>query len=170
MPVSGSTSARDAILYSSRSLAIVVSSVPMGRYRVRRFKNMGKAVAADDFRNIPLTIWRIPLSNKLYVGNLDTNVTQVELEQMFVQHGVVISALVCADKDSGQSKGFGFVEMGSEQEAKTAITELNGKSIGGRNLIVNEANPPKTRGINGRAQDRSAPDRNRGPIPRSQRY
>jgi RNA recognition motif-containing protein len=89
---------------------------------------------------------------------------------MFVQHGVVISALVCADKDSGQSKGFGFVEMGSEQEAKTAITELNGKSIGGRNLIVNEANPPKTRGINGRAQDRSAPDRNRGPIPRSQRY
>ena len=108
------------------------------------------------------------MSSKLYVGNLDKNVTQADLEQMFAQHGVVISALVCADKDSGHSKGFGFVEMGSDQEAKTAITELNGKSIGGRNLIVNEANPPKTRA--GRAQDRSAPDRNRGPIPRSQRF
>jgi RNA recognition motif-containing protein len=110
------------------------------------------------------------LSNKLYVGNLDKTVTQADLEQMFAQHGVVISALVCTDKDSGHSKGFGFVEMGTEQEAKTAITELNGKSIGGCNLIVNEANPPKTRGINGGAQDRSAQDRNRGPIPRSQRF
>jgi RNA recognition motif-containing protein len=54
------------------------------------------------------------LSNKLYVGNLDSNVTQADLEQMFVQHGVVISALVCADKDSALSKGFGFVEMGSD--------------------------------------------------------
>ncbi len=108
------------------------------------------------------------MSNKLYVGNLDKNVTQADLEQMFVQHGVVISALVCADKDSGHSKGFGFVEMGTEQEAKTAITELNGKSIDGCNLIVNEANPPKTRA--GSAQDRSAKDRNRSPIPRSQRF
>ena len=105
------------------------------------------------------------MSNKLYVGNLDKNVTQADLEQMFAQHGVVISALVCADKDSGHSKGFGFVEMGSDQEAKTAITELNGKSIGGRNLIVNEATPPKTRGINDPSKDR-----NRGPIPRSQRF
>ena len=61
------------------------------------------------------------MSNKLYVGNLDKNVTQADLKQMFAQHGVVISALVCADKDSGHSKGFGFVEMGTEQEAKTAI-------------------------------------------------
>jgi cold-inducible RNA-binding protein len=110
-------------------------------------------------------MWRTPLSNKLYVGNLDSNVTQVGLEQIFVQHGVVISALVCADKDSGHSKGFGFVEMGSDQEAQAAIIELNGKSLDGRNLIVNEANSPKTRGINSNVQER-----NRGPIPRSQRF
>ena len=116
-------------------------------------------------KNHPPTIWRTPLSNKLYVGNLDSNITQTDLEQMFVKQGVVISALVCADKDSGQSKGFGFVEMGSDQEAKTAITELNGKSISGRTLIVNEAKPPKTRVVNSGAKDR-----NRGPIPRSQRY
>jgi RNA recognition motif-containing protein len=111
------------------------------------------------------TIWRISLSKKLYVGNLDGNVTKADLAQMFVKHGIVISALVCADKDSGQSKGFGFVEMGSDQEAKTAIAELNGKSLGGHNLIVNEANPPKIRGISGGAKDR-----NRGPIPKGQRF
>jgi cold-inducible RNA-binding protein len=114
---------------------------------------------------MPLTFWRIPLSNKLYVGNLDGNVTKTDLEQMFVKYGVVISVLVCADKDSGHSKGFGFVEMGSGQEGKTAIAELNGKSIGGRNLIVNEAKPQKTRVVNSVSQGR-----NRGPIPRSQRY
>lgn len=105
------------------------------------------------------------MSNKLYVGNLDGNVTKTDLEQMFVKYGVVISALVCADKDSGHSKGFAFVEMGSGQEAKTAITELNGKSIGGRNLIVNEAKSQKARVVNSISQGR-----NRGPIPRGQRY
>lgn len=105
------------------------------------------------------------MSNKLYVGNLDSNVTKTDLEQMFVQHGVVISALVCTDKDSGNSKGFGFVEMGSDQEAQAAIIELNGKSLEGRNLIVNEAKPQKTHVAN-----RAAKERNRGPIPRNQRY
>ena len=105
------------------------------------------------------------MSNKLYVGNLEGSVTKADLEQMFAQHGVVISALVCTDKDSRQSKGFGFVEMGSDQEAKTAITELNGKGIGGRTLIVNEAKPQKARMVNGGAQGR-----NRGPIPRGQRF
>jgi cold-inducible RNA-binding protein len=105
------------------------------------------------------------LSNKLYVGNLDSNVSQVDLEQMFAQHGAVISALVCADKDSGHSKGFGFVEMGSDQEANTAITELNGKGMNGRTLIVSEAKPQKARVVNGGAQGR-----NRGPIPRGQRF
>lgn len=105
------------------------------------------------------------MNNKLYVGNLDGNVTKDDLEQMFVRHGIVISALVCTDKDSGLSKGFGFVEMGSDQEAKAAIAELNGKSLGSRDLIVNEANPPKIRGISGGAKDR-----NRGPIPKGQRF
>jgi cold-inducible RNA-binding protein len=105
------------------------------------------------------------LSNKLYVGNLDGNVTKVDLEQMFVKHGVVISALVCADKDSGKSKGYGFVEMGSDLEAKAAITELDGKSIAGCMLIVSEAKPQKTRVVKS-----ASTERNRGPIPRSQRY
>ena len=105
------------------------------------------------------------MSNKLYVGNLEGGVTKADLEQMFAQYGVVISTLVCIDKDSMQSKGFGFVEMGSDQEAKTAITELNGKGISGRTLIVNEAKPPKTRMVNGGAQGR-----NRGPVPRGQRF
>lgn len=105
------------------------------------------------------------MSNKLYVGNLDSNITKADLDQMFAQHGVVNSALVCTDKDLGLSKGFGFVEMGSDQEAKAAITELNGKGINGRTLIVSEAKPQKTRVVKGGAKDR-----NRGPIPRSQRY
>lgn len=105
------------------------------------------------------------MNNKLYVGNLDGSITKADLEQMFVKHGIVISALVCTDKDSGLSKGFGFVEMGSDQEAKTAIAELNGKNLGGRDLIVNEAKPPKIRGISFGAKDR-----NRGPIPRGQRF
>jgi RNA recognition motif-containing protein len=105
------------------------------------------------------------LNNKLYVGNLDGNVTKDDLEQMFVKHGIVVSALVCTDKDSGHSKGFGFVEMGSDQEAKTAISELNATNLGGRSLIVNEANPPKIRGISGGAKGR-----NRGPVPRAQRF
>jgi RNA recognition motif-containing protein len=73
--------------------------------------------------------------------------------------------LVCTDKDTGNSKGFGFVEMGSDQEAQAAIVELNGKSLAGRNLIVNEAKPKKPPVAN-----RAAKERNRGPIPRSQRY
>jgi RNA recognition motif-containing protein len=105
------------------------------------------------------------VSNQLYVGNLDPNVSKTDLEQLFVQHGDVISALVCADKDTGNSKGFGFVEMGSDQEAQAAIVELNGKSLAGRNLIVNEAKPKKPPVAN-----RAAKERNRGPIPRSQRY
>ncbi len=105
------------------------------------------------------------MNNKLYIGNLDGNITKADLEQMFVKHGIVISALVCTDKDSGQSKGYGFVEMGSDQEAKTAIAELNGMSLDGRNLIVNEANPPKIRGTSGGAKAR-----NRGPIPKGQRF
>lgn len=105
------------------------------------------------------------MSNKLYVGNLDPNVTQADLEQMFVKHGTVIAALICTDKDSGHSKGFGFVDMGSDQEAATAIAELNGKSMNDRPLIVNEAKPQKARVVNGGAKGR-----NKGPIPRSQRF
>ena len=81
------------------------------------------------------------MGKKLYVGNLTYDVTDSGLEQMFAAHGTVQSAQVIMDRDTGRSKGFGFVEMGSDQEAQAAIQGLNGKEVGGRSLTVNEAKP-----------------------------
>jgi RNA recognition motif-containing protein len=81
------------------------------------------------------------MGKKLYVGNLPYGVGSSELEQLFQAHGTVESAQVIMDRDTGRSKGFGFVEMGSDQEAQTAIQALNGKEIEGRALTVNEARP-----------------------------
>jgi RNA recognition motif-containing protein len=89
------------------------------------------------------------MGKKLYVGNLSYGVTDSTLEQLFAAHGSVQSAQVIMDRDTGRSKGFGFVEMGSDQEAQRAIAELNGKEIEGRTLTVNEARP-KTEGGGGR--------------------
>jgi RNA recognition motif-containing protein len=85
------------------------------------------------------------MGKKLYVGNLSYDVTNQALEQMFGPHGTVQSAQVITDKSSGQSKGFGFVEMGSDQEAQAAINALNGQQHGGRALTVNEAKPRESR-------------------------
>ena len=85
------------------------------------------------------------MGKKLYVGNLAYSVTDSDLQQMFGAHGTVQSAQVIMDRDTGRSKGFGFVEMGSDQEAQTAIQALNGKEVQGRALTVNEARP-KTEG------------------------
>ena len=85
------------------------------------------------------------MGNKLYVGNLSYGVSNVDLEQMFAAHGAVRSAMVVMDRETGRSKGFGFVEMGSDQEAQTAINALNGKEISGRTLTVNEARPKEDR-------------------------
>jgi cold-inducible RNA-binding protein len=79
------------------------------------------------------------LNKKLYVGNLPYNVASDQLNQHFSQAGKVVDAVVITDKYSGRSKGFGFVEMSSEDEAKKAIEMFNGKDFMGRNLIVNEA-------------------------------
>lgn len=81
------------------------------------------------------------MGKKLYVGNLGYNVSKNDLEQMFAAHGTIVSAQVITDRETGRSKGFGFVEMGSDQEARAAISALSGKSIEGRNLTVNEARP-----------------------------
>lgn len=89
------------------------------------------------------------MGKKLYVGNLSYNVDKSNLEQMFAPHGTVVSAQVITDRDSGRSKGFGFVEMGSDQEAQAAIAALNGKNLEGRNLTVNEARPQEGRGGGG---------------------
>jgi cold-inducible RNA-binding protein len=81
------------------------------------------------------------MGKKLYVGNLAYSVTDGELEQMFAAHGTVQSAQVIMDRDTGRSKGFGFVEMGNDSEAQKAIQAMNGKDTGGRSLTVNEAKP-----------------------------
>jgi RNA recognition motif-containing protein len=81
------------------------------------------------------------MGKKLYVGNLTYGVTDSELQQMFEAHGTVVSAQVIMDRDTGRSKGFGFVEMGSDAEAQAAIDALNGKDSNGRALTVNEARP-----------------------------
>ena len=85
------------------------------------------------------------MGNKLYVGNLSYNTTGSDLEQLFAQHGSVQSAEVIADRDTGRSKGFGFVEMSSQEEAQKAIAALNGQEHDGRALTVNEAKPREDR-------------------------
>ena len=85
------------------------------------------------------------MGSKLYVGNLNYEVTGSDLEQLFSQHGTVQSAEVIADRDTGRSKGFGFVQMGSDAEAQAAIAALNGQQHDGRALTVNEAKPREDR-------------------------
>jgi RNA recognition motif-containing protein len=81
------------------------------------------------------------MGKKLYVGNLGYGVTDSDLTKMFEAHGTVESAQIIMDRDTGRSKGFGFVEMKTEQEAQAAIAALNGQDAGGRALTVNEAKP-----------------------------
>jgi cold-inducible RNA-binding protein len=101
------------------------------------------------------------MGKKLYVGNLSYDVTDSSLEQMFAAHGTVESAQVIMDRDTGRSKGFGFVEMKTDQEAQAAIQALNGKDSGGRTLTVNEARP-KTEGGRGGGGGRGGRDGGRG--------
>jgi RNA recognition motif-containing protein len=89
------------------------------------------------------------LGKKLYVGNLAYGVTDGDLQKLFEQHGAVQSAQVIMDRDTGRSKGFGFVEMANASEADAAINALNGKEVDGRNLTVNEARPREDRGGGG---------------------
>jgi cold-inducible RNA-binding protein len=85
------------------------------------------------------------MGNKLYVGNLPYSVRDGDLEQAFSQFGQVSSAKVMMERDTGRSKGFGFVEMASEPEAQAAIQGMHGQALGGRNLVVNEARPMEPR-------------------------
>ncbi|MBX3632753.1 MAG: RNA-binding protein [Acidovorax sp. SCN 68-22] len=85
------------------------------------------------------------MGNKLYVGNLPYGVRDNDLEQAFAEFGAVTSAKVMMERDTGRSKGFGFVEMGSDAEAQAAINGMNGQSLGGRAIVVNEARPMEPR-------------------------
>lgn len=86
------------------------------------------------------------MAHKLYVGGLSFETTEAELRALFEQAGKVESAVVIMDRFSGQSKGFGFVEMSTNAEARQAISELNGKTLGGRTITVDEARPPRQDG------------------------
>lgn len=97
------------------------------------------------------------MGNKLYVGNLPYSVRDNDLQQHFAQFGNVSSAKVMMERDTGRSKGFGFVEMGSDAEAQAAINGSHGQDMGGRALVVNEARPmeprpPRTGGFGGRRE------------------
>ena len=85
------------------------------------------------------------MGNKLYVGNLSYNIRDEELQQAFAQYGSVSSAKVMMDRETGRSKGFGFVEMGSDAEAQAAINGMNGQALDGRAIVVNEARPREER-------------------------
>jgi cold-inducible RNA-binding protein len=89
------------------------------------------------------------MSVKLYVGNLSFQTSSDDLQQLFAQVGTVESATVVEDRDTGRSRGFGFVEMASKEEGQKAIDEFNGKDLNGRNLTVNEARPREDRGNRG---------------------
>jgi|SRR5688572_18238930 len=91
------------------------------------------------------------MGNKLYVGNLPFSITEDRLHQLFSQSGKVESATIITDRDTGRSKGFGFVEMSTEQEAADAITKFNGSDFDGRSITVNEARPkaPREGGFGG---------------------
>lgn len=94
------------------------------------------------------------MGNKLYVGNLPYTVRDEDLQQSFSEFGSVNSAKVMMERDTGRSKGFGFVEMGNDAEAQAAISGMNGQSLGGRSITVNEARPmearpPRTGGYGG---------------------
>lgn len=89
------------------------------------------------------------MASKLYVGGLAYSVTEAELEAFFAEVGKVVSAVVIKDRDSGQSKGFGFVEMAEDADAKAAIEGLNGKDLNGRSIMVSEARPQEDRSSGG---------------------
>jgi cold-inducible RNA-binding protein len=85
------------------------------------------------------------MATKLYIGGLAYSITDKELEELFAELGTVTSATVIKDRDSGQSKGFGFVEMADDAVAQTAIQTLNGKDVSGRTITVNQARPQEDR-------------------------
>jgi cold-inducible RNA-binding protein len=91
------------------------------------------------------------MGNKIYVGNLPFSATNESLNELFAKFGKVDSAKIITDRDTGRSKGFGFVEMSSDSEAAAAIDKLHGSDMGGRSLVVNEARPmePRTGGFGG---------------------
>lgn len=111
--------------------------------------------------HVPMLIGDQVMGKRLYVGNLPYSVDSSDLEQLFAAHGTVASAQVIDDRETGRSKGFGFVEMESDDQAEAAINALNGYQHDGRALTVNEARPraPRQGGFGGGGGDRRRPQR-----------
>jgi RNA recognition motif-containing protein len=97
------------------------------------------------------------MQKKLFVGGLPYSTQQEEVEQIFSQHGQVLSATIVRDKFTNQSRGFGFVEMATEEQASEAINKLNGTQMGGRTIVVNESRPKETRNSPGGDSNRNRP-------------
>jgi cold-inducible RNA-binding protein len=103
----------------------------------------------------------VAVSTKLYVGSLPYSTTEQQLSELFSQYGTVQSAKVISDRYTGQSRGFGFVEMATGEEAQKAIAALNGSALGGRTLVVNEARPQEKRPYGGGGGGGGGGDRDR---------
>jgi hypothetical protein len=119
---------------------------------VERFSNQNRHTRfACLIPNVQAFLKGPKMGKKLYVGNLSYSVNDDSLQQHFSEFGAITSAKVMMDRDSGRSKGFGFVEMSSDAEAQAAISGMNGKSVDGRDMVVNEARPmePRTGGFGG---------------------
>lgn len=101
------------------------------------------------------------MTNKLFVGGISWGTTESALSDLFASVGTVVSASIITDRATGKSKGFGFVEMASPEEAQKAVEELNGKELDGRTLSVSEARPREPRENNGGGYNRGGNDRNR---------
>lgn len=97
----------------------------------------------------------------IYVGNLNYKIEQVDLEEIFAEYGEVVSARIISDRETRKSKGFGFVEMANDDDARKAIEELNGGELDGRNIVVNEARPREERPQQRRPQQRRYQSYNR---------
>ena len=124
----------------------------IGQFRV--FEVVTGLLIASDSHRVFMFFQESFMGNKLYVGNLPYTFRDSDLEQTFSQYGSVSSAKVMMERDTGRSKGFGFVEMGSDAEAQAAIQGVHGQNFGGRDLVVNEARPmepraPRTGGYGG---------------------
>src|SRR5581483_7458365 len=115
-------------------------SLPMGRPCRSRFHSDPR-----DGQRVTAPLWSIRVGTRLFIGNLAHEVSDAELQQLFAEFGVVQSAEVMRDRSSGRGKGFGFVEMGSEGEARAAIQGLHDHEVSGRRLTVDEAKPRKYR-------------------------
>jgi hypothetical protein len=136
-----------ADLIDAHEIQPALAAVSVREHGITRKHGVGQARDVESPRWTRSTVFQrgMHMAKKLYVGNLPYAVTDSDLKGLFAQHGVVQSVQIIFDRDTGRSKGFGFVEFASEREAQAAIDAMNGKEVEGRKLTVNEARPREDR-------------------------